>query len=191
MSARFDEENVLRMLQEDDAMQRRAFGMIVEEYGKPLYWQIRRLVLDHDDANDVLQETLIQAWNNIDYFRGESKLSTWLYRIAINQSLNFLNKQKAQQSISMDDEEVSVANQLEGDHVHDLEVQFRFFRFVSVVHADLPPFVLGKVKVMLSDVVQHGRRDHLPAGVDPLRFHISAFLISKLTCTFFSSSGYS
>ena len=86
MSARFDEENVLRMLQEDDAMQRRAFGMIVEEFGKPLYWQIRRLVLDHDDAN---------------------------------QSLNFLNKQKAQQSVSMDDEEVSVANQLEGDPYFD------------------------------------------------------------------------
>ena len=68
MSTRFDEENVLRMLQEDDAIQRRAFGMIVDEYGQQLYWQIRRLVLNHDDANDVLQETLIQAWKNIDYF---------------------------------------------------------------------------------------------------------------------------
>ncbi len=121
MSARFDEENVLRMLQEDDATQRRAFGMIVEEFGQQLYWQIRRLVLNHDDANDVLQETLIQAWKNIDYFRGESKLSTWLYRIAINQSLNFLNKQKAQQSISMDNEEASVANQLESDPYFDGE----------------------------------------------------------------------
>ena len=116
---KFDEENVLRMLQEDDAMQRRAFSMIVEEYGQPLYWQIRRLVLDHDDANDVLQETLIQAWKNIDYFRGESKLSTWLYRIAINQSLNFLNKQKAQQLVSVDNDEGTVANQLEGDPYFD------------------------------------------------------------------------
>ena len=119
MSTRFDEENVLRMLQEDDAIQRRAFGMIVDEYGQQLYWQIRRLVLNHDDANDVLQETLIQAWKNIDYFRGESKLSTWLYRIAINQSLNFLNKQKAQQCISMDNEEQSVVNQLEEDPYFD------------------------------------------------------------------------
>ena len=119
MSTRFDEENVLRMLQEDDAIQRRAFGMIVDEYGQQLDWQSRRLVLNHDDANDVLQETLIQAWKNIDYFRGESKLSTWLYRIAINQSLNFLNKQKAQQCISMDNEEQSVVNQLEGDPYFD------------------------------------------------------------------------
>lgn len=119
MSTRFDEENVLRMLQEDDAIQRRAFGMIVDEYGQQLFWQIRRLVLNHDDANDVLQETLIQAWKNIDYFRGESKLSTWLYRIAINQSLNFLNKQKAQQCISMDDDEQGVVNQLEGDPYFD------------------------------------------------------------------------
>ena len=119
MSARFDEENVLRMLQEDEAMQRRAFGMIVEEYAQQLYWQIRRLLLHHDDANDVLQETLIHAWKNIDYFRGESKLSTWLYRIAINQSLTFLNKQKAQQGLSIDDEEMSVASQLEGDPYFD------------------------------------------------------------------------
>ncbi|MCR4765666.1 MAG: RNA polymerase sigma factor [Bacteroidaceae bacterium] len=119
MSARFDEEQVLRMLQENDAMQRRAFGMIVEEFGQQLYWQIRRLVLNHDDANDVLQETLIQAWKNIDYFRGESKLSTWLYRIAINQSLNFLNKQKAQQCISVDNEEASMAVQLESDPYFD------------------------------------------------------------------------
>ena len=119
MRAKFDEENVLRMLQEDDAMQRRAFGMIVEEYSQQLYWQIRRLVLNHDDANDVLQETLIQAWKNIDYFRGESKLLTWLYRIAINQSLNFLNKQKAELNISMDDEEASVTSQLEGDPYFD------------------------------------------------------------------------
>lgn len=119
MSTRFDEEQVLRMLQENDAMQHRAFSMIVEEFSQQLYWQIRRLVLNHDDANDVLQETLIQAWKNIDYFRGESKLSTWLYRIAINQSLNFLNKQKAQQNLSMDNEEASVAAQLEGDPYFD------------------------------------------------------------------------
>ena len=100
-------------------MQRKAFETVVRQYSEQLYWQIRRLVLNHDDANDVLQETLIQAWKNIDYFRGESKLSTWLYRIAINQSLNFLNKQKAQQCISVDNEELSVANQLEGDPYFD------------------------------------------------------------------------
>ena len=97
MSARFDEENVLRMLQEDEAMQHRAFGMIVEEYAQQLYWQIRRLLLSHDDANDVLQETLIQAWK----------------------SLTFPNKQKAQKGLSIDDEEMSVASQLEGDPYFD------------------------------------------------------------------------
>ena len=66
MSTRFDEENVLRMLQEDDAIQRRAFGMIVDEYGQQLYWQIRRFVLTHEDANDVMQNTFLKAWNRLD-----------------------------------------------------------------------------------------------------------------------------
>ena len=113
-----DDRELLAQLQ-DPKTQRGAFEQIVRQYGEQLYWQIRRIVLTHDDANDVLQETLIQAWKNIDYFRGESKLSTWLYRIAINQSLNFLNKQKAQQCISMDNEEQSVVNQLEGDPYFD------------------------------------------------------------------------
>ena len=101
MSARFDEENVLRMLQEDDAMQRRAFGMIVEEFGQQLYWQIRRLVLNHDDANDVLQNVYIKAWNGLDTFHGDSRLFTWLSRIAINESLDFVRRQKTMNAIAM------------------------------------------------------------------------------------------
>lgn len=91
MGIKYDEQKVLELLQEDDT-RREGFSMAVEHYSSQLYWQIRRLVLSHDDAQDILQETFLSAWNNICYFRAEARLSTWLYRIAMNLCLNFLKK---------------------------------------------------------------------------------------------------
>ena len=97
----------------------------MREYQEPLYWQIRRMVLVHDDADDVLQNTFIKAWSAIDSFRGESHLQTWLFRIAINESLNHLSKKK--QVLSLDQEEGSVANMLASDSYFDGdEVQKQF-----------------------------------------------------------------
>lgn len=98
--------------------QRNAFEQVVRQYSQQLYWQIRRMVLSHDDANDLLQNTFIKAWNNLEYFRGDAKLSTWLYRIALNECLTFLNKQRAQNNVSIDDTEVNL-EQLEGDPYFD------------------------------------------------------------------------
>lgn len=106
----YNEEDVINRLQYPET-QRAAFGEVVKAYSEQLYWQIRRMVLSHDDANDLLQNTFIKAWSNLNYFRGEAKLSTWLYRIALNESLNFLNKQRAQNQLSIDDEEAMVAKQ--------------------------------------------------------------------------------
>ncbi len=89
--------------------------MIVEQYSEQLYWQIRRIVYSHEDANDLLQNTFIKAWTNIDYFRGDAKLSTWLYRIALNECLTFLNKQRAATTVSLDDPEADVLQKLESD----------------------------------------------------------------------------
>lgn len=97
-----DEKELISQLQ-DAALQRAAFEKVVQTYSEPLYRQIRRMVLNHDDANDVLQNTFLKAWTNIDYFRGDARLSTWLYRIAINESITFLNKLQAQQSLSIDE----------------------------------------------------------------------------------------
>ena len=74
--------------------QRKAFEVVVRQYSEQLYWQIRRFVLAHEDANDVLQNTFIKAWQGIGSFHGDSKLLTWLSRIAINESLDFLRRQK-------------------------------------------------------------------------------------------------
>lgn len=114
----YNEEDVINRLQYPET-QRAAFGEVVKAYSEQLYWQIRRMVLSHDDANDLLQNTFIKAWSNLNYFRGEAKLSTWLYRIALNESLNFLNKQRAQNQLSIDDEEAMALNKLESDPYFD------------------------------------------------------------------------
>ena len=122
-----NEKELISGLQ-DPATRRRTFEEVVKTFGEPLYWQIRRMVLDHDDANDLLQNTFIKAWTNLDLFRGEAKLSTWLHRIALNECLNFLNKQKTQQCLSIDTEDASIANQLESDPYFDGDETQRLFQ---------------------------------------------------------------
>ncbi|MCD8165018.1 MAG: RNA polymerase sigma factor [Bacteroides sp.] len=108
------EKEILPLIQYPET-QRKGFEMIVAQYSEQLYWQIRRMVLAHEDANDLLQNTFIKAWTNLDYFRGEAKLSTWLYRIALNECLNFLSKQKSSTMVAIDDPEAVMVEKLEGD----------------------------------------------------------------------------
>lgn len=103
---------------ESPQTQRKGFEMLVRQYSQPLYWKIRHIVLSHEDANDVLQNTFIKAWNNLDSFEGRSQLSTWLYRIAVNEALDFLRKQKLRQAVSSD-EDASVASRLMADSYFD------------------------------------------------------------------------
>ena len=92
--------------------------MIVDQYGGPLYWKIRSIILTHDDADDVLQNTFLKAWKNLPTFEGRSRLSTWLYRIAINEALDFLRRQKAT-TLASADADLSIANQLMADDYFD------------------------------------------------------------------------
>ena len=110
----YNEQEVLKLLQ-DESTQRKGFEMIVAQYSEQLYWQIRRMVLSHDDANDLLQNAFVKAWMNIDYFRAEAKLSTWLYLIALNECITFLNKQRAANTVSIDDPEAVLVQKLESD----------------------------------------------------------------------------
>ena len=112
------ESNLIKRVQNPETQQS-AFSELVKEYSEPLYWQIRKIVLNHDDANDVLQNTFIKVWTSIDNFRGDSKLSTWLYRIAINEAITFLNKQRAQNNVSVDDADSFLLSKLEGDEYFD------------------------------------------------------------------------
>ncbi len=88
-----NEQSLVAALQ-NPASRERAFNQMVEAYQEMLYYHIRRMVIDHADADDVLQNTFLKAWRFLDRFRGDSALKTWLYRIATNESLSFLNKQK-------------------------------------------------------------------------------------------------
>ena len=94
---------------------RRAFNEVISRYSEPLYWQIRRMVQSHDDASDLLQNTFLKAWQSIENFRGDAKLSTWLYKIAINESITFLAQERRRQNISLDDQAVSLAAIIEAD----------------------------------------------------------------------------
>ncbi|MEF9923252.1 MAG: sigma-70 family RNA polymerase sigma factor [Muribaculaceae bacterium] len=108
---------VLRL--RDNSTCRDAFGEVISLFSEQLYWHIRKMVVSHDDANDILQNTLLKAWNNVEYFRGEAKLSTWLYKIAINESITFLNKERARKNISIDDGDSFLINELEADEWFD------------------------------------------------------------------------
>lgn len=94
------------------------FANIVAQYSERLYWTVRRIVIDHDDADDVLQNVFIKAWSNMDDFQNRSKLSTWLYRIAVNESLDFIRRKKDIASLG-DEGNVAVANRLMADDYFD------------------------------------------------------------------------
>lgn len=112
-----DEAEVIRQLASSEGRQK-VFPMIVDQYSQSLYWKIRSIVLTHEDADDVLQNTFLKAWKSLPTFQGKAKLSTWLYRIAINESLDFLRRQKAA-TLSSADADLSVANRLLADDYFD------------------------------------------------------------------------
>ncbi len=114
MNPIYDESQVIALLQ-DPSTVKRGFEMIVRQYSEQMYWQIRRMVFDHDDANDVLQNAFLKAWSNIENFRGEAKISTWLYRITFNECLTFINNKKAECAVCIDDLEDSEVKSLSSD----------------------------------------------------------------------------
>ncbi len=109
----YNEEDIIARLK-DEKERAAAFSVIVNRYSQQIYWHIRRMVLSHEDTDDLVQNTFIKAWTNIDKFRGDSQISTWLYRIAINETLNFLNKNR-NNTVSIISPEGAIADQLESD----------------------------------------------------------------------------
>lgn len=113
-----DEQQLMKQLF-DPKTQRQAFERIVREYSEQLYWHIRRFVLIHDDADDVLQNVFLKAWTHLDKFHQESRISTWLYRIAVNECIDFMRRKKNQIQVSADSENVGIANMLVADNYFD------------------------------------------------------------------------
>jgi RNA polymerase sigma factor (sigma-70 family) len=92
-----------------------AFNLLVRKYQKKLYAQVRRMVIDHDDANDVVQNAFVKIWKGLDGFKDNSQLYTWMYRIAVNESLTFLNKKRTRFFIPLIDVEKQLSEKLETD----------------------------------------------------------------------------
>lgn len=118
----------------DPQQTRAAFADVMRLYGPQLYWQIRRMVNNHDDADDLVQNTFIKAWQSIDAFRGDAKLSTWLHKIAINESLTFLEKQRKRMDVSIDDEASMIVNTIAADvHVDGDELSLELRKAVAAL----------------------------------------------------------
>ena len=121
-----DSDDLVARIQ-NPATCRKAFEEVIARYSEPLYWQIRRMV-QHDDAADILQDVFLKAWQSIDQFRGAAKLSTWLHKIAINESLTFLDRLKRRNNVDIDDPDSKLAAAIEADTNIDgdrLSLQFR------------------------------------------------------------------
>lgn len=118
--APIDEKELVKQLQNEKTASR-AFETLLKTYTEPVYWQIRRMVLNHEDANDIVQNVFIKAWTNLQNFRGDAKLSTWLFKIAVNESINFLNKEKhrVQNNVSDSEDESLLIKNLEADDYFD------------------------------------------------------------------------
>ncbi len=97
----------------------RAFTAIIKKYQEKLYWHLRRMVVDHEDANDVLQNVFIRVWNGLEKFREDSQLYTWLYRVATNECLTFLEQQKKKSAVSLDNMESNLENKIKADRYFD------------------------------------------------------------------------
>ena len=113
------DDNELLLQFKDPSTREKGFTGIIKKYQEKLYWHIRRMVVQHEDANDVLQNMFIKVWKALDNFREDSQLYTWLYRIATNESLTFLEQQKKKSTISLSDVENGLSNKLKADKNYD------------------------------------------------------------------------
>ncbi|KAA8482266.1 RNA polymerase sigma-70 factor (ECF subfamily) [Arcticibacter tournemirensis] len=103
-----------------------AFGLLLKKYQQKIYWHIRRLVINHDDADDLVQDVFIKVWKNLDNFQSNSQLYTWLYRIATNECLTFLNKKKQQNNMPLDEVAYDLADSLaEGSYFDGNHAQMK------------------------------------------------------------------
>ena len=113
--AELNDEEILKLFSVESTRES-AFSMLVNKYQRKLYWHIRKMVIDHDDTDDVLQNTFIKTWKGLDGFKNESALFTWLYRIATNEALTFLRKKQKENTQSIHPIEYQLSKSLESDN---------------------------------------------------------------------------
>jgi RNA polymerase sigma factor (sigma-70 family) len=102
MSNQVEDSEILEKFQ-DEKTRDLAFNLLLKKYQQKIYWHIRRMVIDHDDADDLVQDVFIKVWKNLPGFRSDAQLYTWMYRIATNECITFLNRKKLKNNVSFDD----------------------------------------------------------------------------------------
>jgi RNA polymerase sigma factor (sigma-70 family) len=112
-------DSELLTLFRDPETKEKAFTELIKKYQEKLYWHVRRMVIEHEDANDVLQNVFIRVWNGLENFREDSQLYTWLYRVATNECLTFLEQRKKRSAVSLSDMESSLSNKIMADKHFD------------------------------------------------------------------------
>jgi RNA polymerase sigma-70 factor (ECF subfamily) len=120
-----EEKEILKKIK-DPVSRDIGFSLLVKSYQQRLYWHIRKMVIDHEDADDLLQEVFIKVWKNIDNFREDSNLFTWLYKIATNECLNFLKRKKNKFYIGLDNVQKELTAKLDaGAYVSGTDIQLK------------------------------------------------------------------
>lgn len=109
------EDEVILELFRDESTRNSSLGHLISKYQQRLYWHIRKIVISHDDSDDVLQNTFIKIWKGLENFKGESKLYTWIYRIATNEALSLLRQKQRSQTTSIHPIEYELSKNLESD----------------------------------------------------------------------------
>ncbi|QNJ98499.1 RNA polymerase sigma factor [Constantimarinum furrinae] len=128
-----EEQSFIAALQSPEEREA-AFRELVTTYKERLYWHIRKIVLDHDDADDVLQNTFIKIFKNIEKFKGDSKLYTWMYRIATNESITFINKKAKKQNITIEEVKNNAIARLESDvYFEGDEIQLKLQEAIALL----------------------------------------------------------
>jgi RNA polymerase sigma factor (sigma-70 family) len=112
-----EEEFVKRLI--DPQTREKAYRELVSLYKERLYWQIRKIVISHDDADDVLQNTFIKIYRNLENFKGDSQLFSWMYRIATNESITFINKKAKEKNTSIEEYHTDKLTTLQEDELFD------------------------------------------------------------------------
>ncbi len=134
MKENISDDHILDLLG-SEATHERGFRLLMVRYQEPLYRHVRRMVYDHDDANDVIQNTFIKVFRNVKGFEGKSKLYTWLYRIATNEALTFMNTRNRKETNTIDDPDNGhLANQLRADTFFDgSEIQIKLQQAIAIL----------------------------------------------------------
>ena len=114
------------------------FNLLVRKYQQKIYWLIRRMVIDHDDTDDLVQDVFVKVWANLDHFREDSKLYTWIYRVATNETLTFLQKKKRKYFLPLNDVSAELASKIPANLSAELggeEIQERFMKALLTLPA--------------------------------------------------------